>query len=126
MGEAAPCVPASQHSRLLSRKAVAECPARGDFRMSLEQAALLKKARDHFPVGCGYALVTHWPTGASNVLPPYGPSPQTGDRVRIKGRITADNGNLLYNRLRDQQAVERITMMEWQGRNDSRMIDAHG
>jgi hypothetical protein len=42
--------------------------------------------------------------------------PQTGDRVGIEGRITADDRSLLDHRLGDQQVVERVTVMERQRR----------
>jgi hypothetical protein len=45
--------------------------------------------------------------------------PESGDRIRIEGRIAADDRDLFNHRLSDQQAVEWISMMvrQWdQGR----------
>ena len=38
--------------------------------------------------------------------------PQAVNRVWIESSVTVDNGNLLYNRLSDQQPVKRVTMVE--------------
>jgi len=51
--------------------------------------------------------------------------PKSSDWVCIERSITTDNRNLLHHGLRNEHAVEWITMMKWQNRNCRCMVQTH-
>ena len=47
------------------------------------------------------------------------------DVVVLEGAVRGDDGQVLELRLRDQQPIERVGMVEWQGRHRQRVRKRH-